>query len=311
MTETMNVAKSQPAAGVGIAPLLDVVIVSWRSPDLLRTCIRTLLDCLPAGGETVVHVVDNASGDGTPDMVELEFPTVRLHRLADNEGFSVANNVVLRDATADFVLVLNPDTEMRPGVLDHLVAVMREREDVGMLGCRLVQLDGTFDHAAKRSFPTPAAALGHFTGIGRSRDSGALAQYRATDVDEHGVGETDAINGAFMLVRREALRDVGLFDEGYWLYMEDLDWCARFWERGWKVLYDGTVTAIHVKGGTAGKHRAWKQNLHFHRGMGRFYRRHQAGKNIPLDLAVYAGIGAKLAVSASRSAWARRGHRQP
>lgn len=288
------------------APLLEIVIVAWRSPDLLRRCLATTLENLPTGGESVVHVVDNASGDGTPDMVADEFPAVRLHRLEHNAGFSFANNVVLRESDADFVLVLNPDTELRPGVLDHLIGALRARPDVGMVGCRLIQLDGTFDHAAKRSFPTPAAALGHFTGVGRNRESGALAQYRATDVDEHGIGETDAINGAFMLVRREALRDVGLFDEGYWLYMEDLDWCARFWERGWKVLYDGTVTAIHVKGGTAGKHRAFKTNLHFHRGMGRFYRRHQAGKNVPLDLAVYGGIVAKFAVSATRSAIARR-----
>ncbi len=297
-----------PAEGRSADPatrLLDVVIVAWRSPDLLRACLRTLLENLPAGGDTVVHVVDNASGDGTPNMVAAEFAAVHLHRLPENAGFSAANNVILRESTAEYALVLNPDTEIREGVLDHLITLLREREDVGIVGCRLVQPDGTFDHAAKRSFPTPASALAHFTGIGRRLTGGSLAQYRATEIDEHDVGEVDALNGAFMLVRHQALRDVGLFDEGYWLYMEDLDWCARFWERGWKVLYDGSVTALHVKGGSAGKHRAWKTNLHFHRGMGRFYRRHQAGKNTALDTVVYAGIGAKLAASASRSWWAR------
>ena len=116
----------------------------------------------------------------------------------------------------------------------------------------------------------------------------------------------DAINGAFMLVRRTAMEDVGLLDEGYWLYMEDLDWCARFWEAGWEVLYDGRVTALHVKGGSAGAHRAFKPNLHFHRGMGRFYRRHRAGDNLALDLAVYCAIGMKLAISVIRSTALRR-----
>lgn len=254
-----------------------------------------------------MHVVDNASPDDTPDRVARAFPEVHLHRLAANEGFSTANNLVLRTSRAPYALVLNPDAELRAGVLDHLLAVLEERPQVGMASPRLVQHDGTFDHAAKRSFPTPAAALAHFTGVGRRAGAGsALAQYRATELDEHDVGPVDAVNGAFMLVRHAALADVGLLDEGYWLYMEDLDWCARFWLRGWEVLYDGRVTAIHAKGGTAGRHRALRQNLHFHRGMGRFYRRHQSGRRPLLDLAVYAGIGAKLAVSVARGAVARR-----
>jgi len=106
-------------------------------------------------------------------------------------------------------------------------------------------------------------------------------------------------------VRREALEDVGLLDEGYWLYMEDLDWCRRFHEHGWKVVYDGRVTALHSKGGTSGKHRRLRQNVAFHRGMGRFYRKFEAGERSVLDLAVYAGIGAKLGVAVARSSLGR------
>jgi GT2 family glycosyltransferase len=251
-------------------------------------------------------VADNGGGEGTARMVERDFPWVRLHRLGRNAGFSAANNAVLRATSSPLVLLLNPDTELRAGVLDHMTALMAARPDAGMAGCRLVRPDGRFDHAAKRSFPTPLSALAHFSGVGRRAAGGRLAQYRATAVPEQGTGEVDAINGAFMLVRREALADVGLLDEGYWLYMEDLDWCARFWQRGWKVLYDGTVTAVHVKGGTSGRHRRMKANLHFHRGMGRFYRRHQAGEHPLLDLAVYLAIGAKFAISAVSSARARR-----
>jgi hypothetical protein len=255
----------------------------------------------------VVHVVDNASGDETPDMVEREFPEARLTRLDDNLGFSAANNVALRRTRAPYVLLLNPDTEVYEGTLDHVLGTMEERPDVGMLGCRLVRPDGTLDHAAKRSFPTPAAALAHFTGIGRLPGAGArLAQYRAPHLDEHAVGEVDAVNGAFMLVRREAMDAVGLLDEGYWLYMEDLDWCYRFWRRGWKVLYDGGTTALHVKAGSSGKHRRLRQNVAFHRGMGRFYRKFEAGRRPAVDVVVIAGIGGKLAFSAVRSAIARR-----
>jgi N-acetylglucosaminyl-diphospho-decaprenol L-rhamnosyltransferase len=285
---------------------LEIVVVSYRSRELLLRCLASL-EAHPPGGRVLVRVVDNDSRDGTAEAVRADFPEVCLDVLGRNAGFSVANNVALREATAPYVLVLNPDTEVHAGTLDHLLTVMAERPDVGMTGCRLVQPDGSFDHAAKRSFPTPVSALAHFAGIGRRSGAAArIAQYRAPALDERAVGEVDAVNGAFMLVRREALEHVGLLDEGYWLYMEDLDWCARFWARGWKVLYDGRVSVTHVKGGSAGSHRSLKTNLHFHRGMGRFYRRHQAGRSAAVDLAVYVGIGVKLGVSAVWSAIARR-----
>ncbi len=280
---------------------LDVVIVSYGAPELLHACLRSLRAFPLSDGAMQVHVVDNASPVDVLTDVRRAFPEVICHQQTANLGFSVANNVVLKTTQADFVLVLNPDTEVREHTLDALVRRLRERPDVGMVGCRLVQPDGTFDHAAKRSFPTPAAALAHFTGLGRRLTSARLSQYRATELGEDEVGEVDAVNGAFMLVTREALARVGPLDEGYWLYMEDLDWCARFWEAGSKVLYDGTQSALHVKGGSAGTYRAVRPTVHFHRGMGRFYRRHQAGANPALDAAVYVGIGAKLAVTLARN----------
>ncbi|MGE0066992.1 MAG: glycosyltransferase family 2 protein, partial [Solirubrobacterales bacterium] len=158
-----------------------------------------------------------------------------------------------------------------------------------------------------RSFPTPLSALAHFTGIGRGEDAGgALGQYRATHLDDDEPGEVDAVNGAFMLCRREALREVGLLDEGYWLYMEDLDWCHRFWDAGWKVFYEPAGVVLHVKGASSGGRRAPKQEISFHRGMGRFYRRFDAPEHNPLlNAAVYAGIGAKLGLSLALGAYRR------
>jgi GT2 family glycosyltransferase len=219
----------------------------------------------------------------------------------------VANNLVLRETKAPFVLVLNPDTEVFAGALDHMLDVMRTRPDVGMSSCRLARVDGTLDHASKRSFPTPIGALAHFLAVGRRTNAPRwLAQYRAPELGEHEAGEVDAVNGAFMLVRREALEHVGLLDEGYWLY---LDWCMRFHRAGWKVFYDGAVTVLHVKGGTTvrGGHRALRQNIAFHRSMGRFYRKFYAGRRPWLDGLIYFAILGKLAVSAGRSAVARRG----
>jgi N-acetylglucosaminyl-diphospho-decaprenol L-rhamnosyltransferase len=291
-------------------PLLDVVIVSSTGArDLLRACLESLRANPPAAGETVVHVVDNASADGTPEMVRDEFPEVRLRALDWNSGFCVANNLVLRESRAPFALLLNPDTEVYEGALDHMIAVMRERPDVGMSSCRLAQPDGTFDHAAKRSFPTPLGALAHFLGVGRRPGAPRwLAQYRAPELGEYEAGEVDAVNGAFMLVRREALEDVGLLDEDYWLYMDDLDWCFRFKRKGWRVWYDGRVTVMHVKGGTTvtKRHRGLRHNVAFHRSMGRFYRKFYGGRRPLVDGVIYGAILGKLAIAVARSAVARR-----
>jgi N-acetylglucosaminyl-diphospho-decaprenol L-rhamnosyltransferase len=292
------------------APLLDIVIVTATGGrDLLRACLQSLYRDPLTCGEATIHVVDNASADGTVEMVREQFPTVKLLEVGRNAGFSVANNLVLARTDSPLALLLNPDTEARQGTLDRCVYGILERPQVGMLGCRLVQPDGTFDHAAKRSFPTPLGALAHFAKVGRVLPGGALAQYRATDVPEHGQGEVDAVNGAFMLVRRSAIEQVGLLDEAYWLYMEDLDWCYRFRQAGWKVWYDGSSSFVHVKGGTSKRrgHRSLRANIAFHRGMGRFYRKFYAGRRPLLDGAVYLAIGAKLAISAMRGAVAASG----
>ena len=286
---------------------LEVVVVSHGAEDLLRRCLASLRAHPPAGAAMRVTVVDSGSPDGTPDMVAREFPEVRLLR-EGNIGFSAANNLALRDSEAEAVLLLNPDTEVYAGSLDAALARLRSDPAIGMVGIKLVTETGELDHACKRSFPTPLAALAHFTGVGRGDSaSGALSQYRATALGDDEPGEVDAVNGAFMLCRREAVREVGLLDEGYWLYMEDLDWCHRFWDAGWKVFYEPAGTALHVKGGSSAGRRAPRQEIAFHRGMGRFYRRFDAPERNPLlNAAVYAGIGAKLAVSLGISAYRRR-----
>lgn len=299
--------------------MLDVVIVAARGArDHLRACLRSLERHPLEAGSMAVHVVDNASGDGTADMVRRDFQEVEVTELDRNAGYAVANNLVLRRSTTPFALLLNPDTEVREGALDRLMAVMRERPEVALAGPRLAKPDGTLDHAAKWTFePSPAAlalgAFAHFVRLGR-RDwlGGRLSRYRAPAIPERGTGEVDALSGACMLVRRSAIDEVGLLDEGYWLYIEDLDWCRRFRLAGWRVWYEGGVDVLHIKGtSTKGgsAHRAARANVAFHRGLGRFYRKFYAGRQPLLDAAVYGAIGTKLAVSSVRGAIGRRGLR--
>jgi hypothetical protein len=290
-------------------PVLEIVIVSFRCEALLRECLASIRANPPSVGHRTT-VVDNASGDGTAEMIRAEFPEARLIELDRNRGFSFSNNLVLRETEAAYALLLNPDTIVRPGAIDACLERIGSDPAIGMVGCKLVQPNGELDHACKRSFPTPLSALAQFSGIGRQSSSGSLSQYRATHLGDDEPGEVDAVNGAFMLVRAEAVRQVGLLDEGYWLYMEDLDWCARFWRAGWKVFYEPAGTVVHVKGGSSGARRAVRQEVAFHRGMGRFYRRFDAPRSNPaLNAVVYGGIGAKLLLSLTITALAnlRRG----
>jgi N-acetylglucosaminyl-diphospho-decaprenol L-rhamnosyltransferase len=283
---------------------VDVVVVAYRSRDTLPSCLASLRAHAPSGG-VQIWVVDNASHDGTPELVRSEFPEVELITSVTNLGFSVANNLAIQRGRAPYVLALNPDTCLTAGALDRMLGLMGSHPSVGVAGCRLELEDGTFDHAARRSFPTPIGALGHFTGIGRrSKAPGWLAQYRAPGIES---GPVDAVNGAFMLMRREALREVGLFDERYWMYMEDLDLCYRFAQAGWTAWYEPSVTVVHVKGASSGRYRSVRLNYAFHYGMYRFYRKHHAARTNPLvNLAVYSAIVGKLGLSIVRNALLRR-----
>ena len=284
--------------------VLDVVIVTYRSRDLLNACL-TALRTHPAARGARTWVVDNASQDGTADMVRSRFPEVELIVSPHNLGFAAANNLAIRRGNAPYVLALNPDTRVTSGALDHMLELMDAEPSIGISGCRLELEDGTFDHAARRSFPTPLSALGHFTGAGRSeRAPAGLAAYRAPSVVR---GPIDAVNGAFMLFRRQALEEVGLFDEGYWMYMEDLDICYRFAQSGWITWYEPDATVVHVKAGTSGRFRRPRLDYAFHHGMLRFYRKHYAASRSPLlNLSVYAAIAVKLALSLATNAVRRR-----
>lgn len=280
-------------------PALDIVIVSYRCAELLIDCLESIRAAGPADRHRVI-VVDNASGDGTPAAVRTGFPEVELVEASRNLGFAAASNHAIRRGDAPYVLILNPDTRLRPGVLDALLALMDSRPEVGICGCRLERDDGSFDHAARRSFPTFAGAFGHLSGLGRAgRAPARLAQYRAP---EAAGGPVDAVNGAFMLVRRAALDEVGLFDEAYWMYFEDLDLCYRFAQAGWVTWYEPSHVVSHVKHGTTGPYRRPRLDAAFHGGMARFYRSHYArAHSAPVNLAAYAGIGAAFVFSLVRN----------
>ncbi|MDP8956840.1 MAG: glycosyltransferase family 2 protein [Actinomycetota bacterium] len=281
-----------------MSPTLDIVIVTYRSRDVLPECLKSIANHRPRCA-TRVFVVDNASDDRTLELVRNDFPDVETIAAPANLGFGRASNLGIRAGSADYVLAMNPDTRLHAGTLDHLLTVVEKLPNVGLASCRLERADGTVDHAAARSFPTVLGTLGHFTKLARrSKVPAGLAQYRALPAEP---GPVDLVSGAFMLMRREAVEEVGLFDEGFWMYIEDIDLCYRLAESGWQTWYDPAVSVTHMKGGSATRARSRRVNWSFHYGMYRFYRKHYAKRHgKPTNALVYAGISAKLILSLAR-----------
>src|SRR5207253_10346492 len=194
-------------------------------------------------------VVDNASTAGSAAAVRCTFPGARLVALNENVGYGRANNLALEQAGGELILLLNPDVTVSPGCVGSLVQFLRDHPDAGAAGPRLVRPDGRPDLAARRSFPTPTASLYRVTGLSRLFPGSArLNRYNLGALDPAHEHEMDAGTGACLLVRREAIDGVGLFDPDFFMYGEDLDLCYRVKTAGWKVRYVPSATPVHLKG---------------------------------------------------------------
>jgi N-acetylglucosaminyl-diphospho-decaprenol L-rhamnosyltransferase len=282
------------ARGDGAPDLLDVsvVIVNYNVRDLLRDCLRSLEhDLRELRGE--VWVVDNASRDGSAEMVRAEFPWVRLIANAGNKGFGAANNQAIRLARGRYVLVLNPDTELPPGALLACLAEMDRHPDIGALGPKLVRADGSLDRACRRSFPSPEVAFFRLSGLAKLFPRHPrVARYNLLHLDPDTPTDVDSVCGAFMLVRRAAIEQVGMFDEAFRMYGEDLDWAFRLKAAGWRVRYHPAVTVLHYKQQSS-KQRPVSSIRAFYHAMHVFYDKHYAARYpAPFNALIHAAISA-------------------
>jgi hypothetical protein len=257
--------------------LLSVCIVNWNTRDDLRRC----LDSLAAGAgalEIEVFVVDNGSGDGSAEMVEQEFPRVRLIRNADNTGFAHGNNQAIRQSRGDYVLLLNSDTIVSPGAPAALVAGMEAEPAAGIGGPKLLNADGSLQYSCRR-FPTFTAGLFRNSFFGpRTRK---VRDYLMTDFDHASVAEVDWVSGAALCIRRAALERIGLLDERYFMYCEDVDWCYTAARAGWKVKYFPDAVITHIIGRSSDQAVERMVRAHHH-SMRLFYWKHYAPKTFPL-----------------------------
>ncbi|GAB4150344.1 MAG: glycosyltransferase family 2 protein [Candidatus Promineifilaceae bacterium] len=278
---------------------LAIVIVNYNVSALLRRCLQTVF--ASRGDFTyAVSVVDNASRDDSVAMVRAEFPQVRVIANAENVGYPAGNNQGLRalgiedDQPPRYVLLLNPDTELPPDALFTMLQFMDQNTDVGIVGPRLVLPTGQLDLACRRGFPSPTVSLYRFLGLSRLfPHSRRFGRYNMTFLDEHEQADVDSVVGAFMLVRGAAVRQVGLMDERFWMYGEDLDWAKRIKDAGWRVVYNPAVTVLHVKRASSRQNRQ-KTQYEFYRAMPIFYYKHYR-QQTPwwLHWLIIIGIGLK------------------
>ncbi len=271
-----NTAETPPDKAIDLA----IVIVSYNVVDLLRRCLQTIFASV-GDVRFSVCVVDNNSADDSVEMVRSSFPTVTLLANSDNPGYSTANNQGLyelgfgSERPPRYCLLLNPDTEVMPTTFADAVAYMDAHPDVGVLGPKLLLPNGELDLACRRSFPSPEVSFYRMLGLSKLfPKSKRFGRYNLTYLDVDQLTEVDSVVGAFMLVRTAAITAVGLLDEQFWMYGEDLDWAKRIKDSGWKVIYNPHILTLHVK--RASSKQNARTNVEFYRAMLIFYYKHYA-----------------------------------
>jgi len=289
-------------------PDLSIITVNFNTGEFLLGCLRAVCENTRAV-RFEYFVVDNASRrDGTLDRVRLEFPNIRVLENDRNLGFAAGCNVAVERASGRYILLLNPDTAVRPYALDRMVQFLDTHPEIGVLGSPLVHADGRDQGVAGRGFPAPLIFLfGRTTLLTRlfpgNRWSARFAAPR--DPDRHEPYAVDWVSGACMMVRREAVEQVGKLDPGYFFMWEDADWCYRMQQAGWKVYCYHEANVVHCEGGSRTRDWSalWLSTVGFHAGAYRYYRRHINPRRYdPIHLLVMGGLAARgLLVLTSRA----------
>ncbi len=269
---------------------LSIVIVSYNTKELLRARLKTL--------QGAIIVVDNASGDGSYEMVKKEFPNVDLIKNQQNVGFARANNQGIQRTKSKYVLLLNTDCEATRQAITETLKFFETHPEVGGISCKLVLPDGSIDPACHRGFPTPWASLTYFIGLEKLfRSSILFGQYHQGYKPMGEIHDVDCISGAFFLVRREVIEQVGLLDEAFFMYGEDIDWCFRIRKAGYKIQFYPHVSIVHKKHQSGLAHAdsqlRFNTQKHFYDAMKLFYNKHYRYRYNPI-VSAFVLMGIKL-----------------
>lgn len=263
----------------GKIPDLSIVILNFNTVALTRTCLETVFASDLGSFRMEVIVCDNGSTDGSVEMIQHEFPQALLIENKHNLGFAAGNNPGLKRAKGRYVLLLNSDTEVPKDTLRVMIRFMDENSECGAATCKVVLADGNLDWACHRGFPTPWAAFTYVSKLEKLFPKTRLfGEYHQGYKDVNTVHEVDCITGAFFLVRRDVIQSVGLLDEEYFMYGEDIDWAYRIRKAGWKIMFNPTVSILHKKKQSGRSHADDKRKvtteIYFHTYNRLFYKKH-------------------------------------
>jgi hypothetical protein len=292
----VTVAANLSQIDESVALDISIIIVSYNVRDFLQQCLHSL-DRASAHPTVEVIVVDNASVDASAQMVREQFPGVRLIENRTNRGFSRANNQAMRIARGRYLLLINPDTLAQEDTLVALQDFMDAHPEAGAAGCKILNPDGTLQLSCRRSFPTPWVAFCKILGLSRLFPKSRLfGKYNLTYLDPDQIEKVDALSGSFLFLRRRTVKEIGLFDEQYFMYGEDLDLCYRIMKAGWKIYYVPTTQIIHYKGKSTESSPATV--LDFYRAMYIFVNKHLRHRYLFfLHWLLILGIAIRAAVS--------------
>jgi N-acetylglucosaminyl-diphospho-decaprenol L-rhamnosyltransferase len=289
------------AAERGTGADLAVVIVNYNAGEYLARCVESVFES-DGGLRLDVVVVDNASRDGSARAAAKLRPELRLVENPTNRGLSAAWNQGAAETDAPWILFLNPDAEVWAGDLAGFAKVGTERPEVAVLGPLVRNADGTI-YPSGRGFPSVSRALGHAFLGPIAPNNPTTRAYRQADWDRRTERLVDWVSGACMLVRRKAFEDIGRFDEGFWLYGEELDLCTRMRDEGWAVLFSPALEILHEGGVSTGRSR--QTHVQHSRSIYRYYRKHRAAGWRVLSLPfAWAALRARAELVA---AWERFG----
>lgn len=270
---------------------LSIIIVNYNVKAFLENALYAVQRSL-AGIESEVIVVDNASDDGSVEMIQQKFPSVRLIVNENNVGFGSANNRAMSVAQGEYILLLNPDTVVQENTCSVMLDFMNSHPEVGIAGCKVLNPDGTLQLACRRSFPTPWIAFTRVVGLSTLFPASKLfGKYNLTYLNPDEPHEVDAVSGSFMIVRRQVYEQLGGFDEQFFMYGEDLDLCYRAKQAGWKIFYTPATQIIHYKGESTHRSDIDEVKL-FYDAMRHFVRKHFP-RNIFLDFLFHIGIAGR------------------
>lgn len=247
---------------------LSIILVSWNTAGLLAKCLASIYTHSP-GSQVEIIVVDNASTDDSAAMVRTQFPDVRLIANDDNIGFAPANNQAIRQSSGDYILLLNPDTEIKPGALETLLEFMEDHPHVGAVGPHTFNPDGTLQTSCY-PLPTLTREVWRLFHLDTIRPYGS---YRMADWSLDQAHPVETLLGACLLIRREVLDQVGLLDEQYFIYSEEIDLCYRIQQAGWSLYWVPQAQIIHY-GGQSTQQVAAEMFIHLYQSKLRYFRKH-------------------------------------